>query len=74
MQTFVCSVKKFNALNPPSRPTPEFLTPPKGVLKSRTNQQFTQTIPEARLDPNLVALLTSCVQTVAARHIQCCLP
>ena len=34
------------ASSPPSRPTPLCLTPPNGVLKSRTNQQFTHTIPE----------------------------
>jgi hypothetical protein len=41
----VGSVKKLKALKPPSLPTPEFLTPPKGVLKSLTSQQFIHTIP-----------------------------
>ena len=42
---FFGSVKKCKASKPPSLPTPEFLTPPNGVLRSLTNQQFTHTIP-----------------------------
>ena len=45
MQTFFVSVKNFIASQPPSRPTPECFIPPKGVRKSRSNQQFTQTMP-----------------------------
>ena len=49
MHTFLGSVKNCKASKPPSLPTPEFLTPPKGVLKSLNNQQFTQTIPVCNL-------------------------
>ena len=45
IQTFFSSVKNFNASNPPSRPTPEFFIPPKGVRKSRRSQQLIHTIP-----------------------------
>jgi hypothetical protein len=45
MQTFFSSVKNFNASNPPSRPTPDDFTPPKGVRRSRSSQQLTHTIP-----------------------------
>ena len=45
MHTFLGSVKKRRASNPPSRPIPLLLTPPNGVLKSRNNQQFTQNQP-----------------------------
>src|SRR5438034_11546417 len=45
MQTFFGSVKKCNASTPPSRPTPLAFMPPKGTRRSRTNQQFTQTVP-----------------------------
>jgi hypothetical protein len=45
MQTFLGSVKKRMASQPPSRPTPLAFMPPKGVRKSRSNQQLTQTIP-----------------------------
>src|SRR5687768_870581 len=49
IQTFFGSVKKRSASNPPSRPTPEFFTPPKGVRKSRSSHVFTQTIPASSL-------------------------
>ena len=45
MQTVFDSVKKLNESFKPSLPSPEFLTPPKGMLRSRTNQQLTQTVP-----------------------------
>src|SRR5207248_8570889 len=45
MQTFLGSVKKRNASSPPSRPTPLCFMPPKGTRRSRTSQQFTQTVP-----------------------------
>jgi hypothetical protein len=45
MQMFFGSVKKRSASSPPSRPTPLCFIPPKGTRKSRTNQQFTQTVP-----------------------------
>ena len=52
MQMFFGSVKKRSASTPPSRPTPEFLTPPNGVRKSRRNQQFT-VIKEQKLRPKI---------------------
>jgi hypothetical protein len=45
MQTFFASVKNRSASTPPSRPTPLCFTPPNGVRRSRTIQQFTHTIP-----------------------------
>ena len=45
MQTFFGSVKKRRASSPPSRPTPLCFMPPKGTRRSRTSQQFTQTVP-----------------------------
>ena len=45
MQTFLGSVKNRRASSPPSRPTPLCFMPPKGTRKSRTSQQFTQTVP-----------------------------
>src|SRR5947199_7944881 len=43
--TFFGSVKNLNASRPPSRPTPESFTPPKGVRRSRNIQQLIQTMP-----------------------------
>jgi hypothetical protein len=45
MQTFFGSVKKRSASSPPSRPTPLCFIPPNGTRRSRTSQQFTQTVP-----------------------------
>ncbi len=45
IHTFFTSVKNFIASHPPSLPTPLPFTPPKGVRKSRNNQQLIQTIP-----------------------------
>ena len=45
MQTFFGSVKKRSASSPPSRPTPLCFMPPNGTRRSRTSQQFTQTVP-----------------------------
>src|SRR5712691_6101311 len=45
MQMFFASVKKCNASVPPSRPTPLAFMPPNGTRRSRTSQQFTQTVP-----------------------------
>src|SRR6266850_310720 len=45
IQTFFGSVKNLNASSPPSLPTPLCFMPPKGTRKSRTSQQFTQTVP-----------------------------
>jgi len=45
MQTFFGSVKNRNASSPPSRPTPLAFMPPNGTRRSRTSQQFTQTVP-----------------------------
>jgi len=66
-QTFFASVKKRNASNPPSRPTPELFTPPNGVRRSRTSQQLIHTIPLSSFVATRCALFTSCVHTVAAR-------
>src|SRR5207248_8502478 len=44
-QTSFGSVKTRSAAIPPSRPTPDSLTPPNGVRRSRSIQQLTQTIP-----------------------------
>ena len=51
-QTFVISLKKDRDQFPPSLPTPEFFTPPNGVLKSRCSQVLTQTIPVSILLAN----------------------
>jgi hypothetical protein len=45
MQMFFASVKNLNASSPPSRPTPLAFMPPNGTRRSRTSQQFTQTVP-----------------------------
>jgi hypothetical protein len=45
MQIFLGSVKNRSASSPPSRPTPLCFIPPKGTRRSRTSQQFTQTVP-----------------------------
>jgi hypothetical protein len=45
IQMFFASVKKCNASIPPSRPTPLAFMPPNGTRRSRTSQQFTQTVP-----------------------------
>src|SRR4051794_37994265 len=41
------SVKNRSASSPPSRPTPLCLTPPNGVRRSRSSQQFTHTVPHS---------------------------
>ena len=46
IKIFFASVKKRSASHPPSRPTPDAFTPPKGVLKSLTSQAFIHTIPD----------------------------
>ncbi len=45
MHTVFGSVKKRSASSPPSRPMPLCFTPPNGVRRSRSSQQFTQTVP-----------------------------
>ena|SRR5690606_28020741 len=45
IKTFFASVKKRRASHPPSRPTPEAFIPPKGVRRSRTSHELSQTIP-----------------------------
>src|SRR5207249_248687 len=45
MQMFFGSVKKRSASSPPSRPTPLCFMPPNGTRRSRTSQQFIQTVP-----------------------------
>src|ERR1043165_3413233 len=67
MQTFFGSVTKSNASKPPSRPTPDDLTPPNGVRRSRNNQQFTQTMPACNSLATRLAFVISCDQTVEAR-------
>lgn len=46
-QIFCGSVKKSKASKPPSRPTPDCFTPPKGVRKSRKSQVLIHTIPDS---------------------------
>ena len=58
-------MKNRRASKPPSRPTPEDLVPPKGVLKSLTNQALIQTIPASILFATRCALLISDVHKVA---------
>src|SRR5262249_51135526 len=48
MQMVLGSVKKRSASSPPSRPTPDCLTPPNGTRRSRKSQQLTQTVPHSR--------------------------
>src|SRR5437763_14948517 len=67
IQTFFGSVKKRNASSPPSRPTPLCFIPPKGTRRSRTSQQFTQTVPVLILSATRWARLRFCVQTLEAR-------
>ena len=66
MQIFFGSVKKCSASNPPSLPTPDCLTPPKGVRKSLSNHVLTQTIPVSKLEAILWALFKLLVHNVAA--------
>jgi hypothetical protein len=66
MQTFFDSVKKRSASTPPSRPTPEFLTPPNGVRKSRRSQQLIQTMPNSRRPETRCARSRLVVQSDAA--------
>ena len=42
------SVKNSRESCPLSRPIPDSLAPPKGIFRSRTNQQLTQTVPTWR--------------------------
>src|SRR4029077_2649002 len=67
MQTFFGSVKKRSASSPPSRPTPLCFIPPKGTRRSRTNQQFTQTVPVLICSATRWARLRFCVQTLDER-------
>src|SRR6188472_2463131 len=67
MQMFLGSVKNLSASSPPSRPTPLCFIPPKGTRKSRTSQQFTQTVPVLIRSATRWARLRFCVQTLDAR-------
>src|SRR5437868_9848829 len=67
MQTFFGSVKNRNASSPPSRPTPLCFIPPNGTRRSRTSQQFTQTVPVLILSATRWARLRFCVQILDAR-------
>ena len=64
MQTFSGSEKNPRLHAPPSRPTPEFLTPPNGVLKSRCNQVLTQMIPVS------ILCAISCARFVSPDHTE----
>src|SRR5215831_3186857 len=64
MQTFFGSVKNLSASSPPSRPTPLAFMPPKGTRRSRTSQQFTQTVPVWICSATRWARLRFCVQTL----------
>ena len=66
-QIFFSSVKNRNASKPPSRPTPEFFTPPNGVRRSLRSQQLTQTIPDSICSAIRCARERFSVQTVAER-------
>src|SRR5438876_3321955 len=61
--TVLGSVKKRRASSPPSRPSPLFLTPPKGVRRSRSNQQFTHTVPVSSFSATRCARLRSRVHS-----------
>src|SRR5205085_12268871 len=67
MQIFLGSVKNRSASSPPSRPTPLCFMPPKGTRRSRTNQQFTQTVPVLIRSATRWARLRFCVQTLDER-------
>src|SRR5581483_4566131 len=67
MQMFLGSVKKCRASVPPSRPTPLAFMPPKGTRRSRTSQQFTQTVPVWICSATRWARLRFCVQTLDER-------
>src|SRR6266568_1309798 len=67
MQTFFGSVKKRRASSPPSRPTPLCFMPPNGTRRSRTSQQFTQTVPVWIRSATRWARFRFCVQTLEAR-------
>src|SRR5437773_440398 len=70
MQTFFGSVKKRSASSPPSRPTPLCFMPPKGTRRSRTSQQFTQTVPVLIRSATRWARLRFCVQMLVQRIAQ----
>ena len=59
MHTFLGSVKNRSASQPPSRPTPLFLKPPKGVRRSRSSQQFTHMMPLCTFAATRLARLTA---------------
>src|SRR5215813_5805005 len=67
MQTFFGSVKNRSASSPPSRPTPLCFIPPKGTRRSRTSQQFTQTVPVLIRSATRWARLRFCVQMLEER-------
>ena len=64
---FFASVKNLNASHPPSLPTPDAFTPPKGVLRSLTNQAFIQTIPISNWSATRCAFFKFVVQTEDAK-------
>src|ERR1700736_6583281 len=67
MQMFLASVKNRNASSPPSRPTPLAFMAPYGTRRSRTSQQFTQTVPVWICSATRWARFRFCVQTLEAR-------
>ena len=62
---FFVSLKNRRTSNPPSRPNPDDLTPPKGVRKSLCIQVFTHTIPHSRFSEKNKLRFKLLVQTVA---------
>src|SRR5215207_3671320 len=65
--TFFASVKNRSASQPPSRPTPDCFTPPNGVRRSRSIQQFTQVMPAWRFAATRCARSSDLLHTTDAR-------
>src|SRR4030095_10902389 len=63
--TFLGSVKKRKESSPPSRPTPDPLTPPNGTRRSRTIQQLIHTVPASMRSATRCARARFCVHTEA---------
>ena len=67
MTTALGSVKNSRLKSPPSRPTPESPTPPKGVRRSRMKKQLTQTVPALSLLLTRCAVERFSVKSIALR-------
>lgn len=65
--TFWASVKNRSTSSPPSRLTPEFFIPPRGVRRSRCSQVFTHTMPVCSWWATRWARCRSRVQMAAER-------